>query len=441
MKLELTELGPVKRALKIEVPEDAVNNAFQNVYAELKRQVRVPGFRPGKAPIALLEQRYGRAVEQDVVQRLVPDYYQRAVKEAGVTPLVVEIPPLERMKIKRNEAFTFTATVEIKPTIELRDYRPPNPISLKPDRRVVEEEQIDQALQTLREQHAQIDAAPEGVVLAEGMHAIVTMEGLLDGEPLEGANKAGHLHNIGSKASILGIDVDPYLIGKRASEQIEIPQTYPDNHPDERLAGKTVVFRLTIDSTKQKKLPDLDNEFAKDCGEYETLDQLRASIRTQLEKILKHDIEEGYKEQILERLLQMHHFDIPAQLIERELQTLIRQQLLKEHRHRHGKSDLDEPIRMQEEAKRLHQELQPEAKRRVKIGLVLEEIADKEGLTVESDEIENEIKKLAKSMKLPEEEVRRMVDNGGGNSREEFEERIRAEKALQLVYQFSVIQG
>ena len=89
MKLELTELGPVKRALKIEVPEDAVNNAFQNVYAELKRQVRVPGFRPGKAPVSLLEQRYGRAVEQDVVQRLVPDYYQRAVKEAGVTPLVV----------------------------------------------------------------------------------------------------------------------------------------------------------------------------------------------------------------------------------------------------------------------------------------------------------------------------------------------------------------
>ena len=102
---------------------------------------------------------------------------------------------------------------------------------------------------------------------------------------------------------------------------------------------------------------------------------------------------------------------------------------------------MDEPIRMQEEAKRLQQELQPEAKKRVKIGLVLEAIADKEGLTVEADEIEDEIKKLAKSMKLPEEEVRKMVDAGGGTSREEFEERIRAEKALQLVYQFSVIQG
>jgi len=441
MNLELTELGPVKRALKIEVPEDAVNNAFQQVYAELKRKARVPGFRPGKAPIALLENRYAREVEQDVVQRLVPDYYQRAVKEAGVTPVVVEIPPLERMKIKRNEAFTFTATVEIKPKIELGDYRPPNPISLKPDTRTVTEEQIDQALQTLRQQHAQIDAAPDDAILAEGMHAIVTMEGLLDGESLEGAQKTGHLQNIGSNASILGVEVDKYLIGKRAGEQVEIPQTYPEKHPDERLAGKTVIFRLTIDSIKQKNLPDLDDEFAKDCGDYETLDQLRTSIHTQLEKILKQDIDEGYKEQVLERLSQKHHFDIPEQLMERELQTLVRQQLLKEHRHRHGKSHLDEPLRMQEEAKRLQQEFQPEAKRRVKLGLILEAIADKEGLTVEPHEIEDEIKKLARSTKLPEEELRQMVDAGGRNAREEFEERIRAEKALQLVYQFSVIQG
>ena len=106
MKLEMTELGPVKRSLKIEVPEDAVNHEFQKVYAELKRQVHVPGFRPGKAPIALLEKRYAQAVEQDVVQRLIPNYYQRAIKEAGVVPVVVEIPPIERLKIKRNEAFT-----------------------------------------------------------------------------------------------------------------------------------------------------------------------------------------------------------------------------------------------------------------------------------------------------------------------------------------------
>lgn len=162
MKLEMTELGPVKRSLKIEVPEEAVKSEFQKVYAQLRRQAKIPGFRPGKAPIALLEKRYADLVEQDVVQRLVPDYYQRAVKEAGVVPILVDIPPLERMKVKSNSPFTFTATVEIKPTIQLGDYRPPNPISLKRDARTVTDDQVEKALQSLREQHAELDVVPEG---------------------------------------------------------------------------------------------------------------------------------------------------------------------------------------------------------------------------------------------------------------------------------------
>jgi trigger factor len=145
MKLEMTELGPVKRSLKIEVPEEAVKGEFQKVYAQLRRKAKIPGFRPGKAPVELLAKRYAELVEQDVVQRLVPDYYQRAVKEAGVVPVVVDIPPLERMKVNPNAAFTFIATVEIKPTIQLGDYRPPNPISLKRDARTVTDDQVETA--------------------------------------------------------------------------------------------------------------------------------------------------------------------------------------------------------------------------------------------------------------------------------------------------------
>ena len=108
MKLEVTELGPMKRAIKIEVPEDVVNKEFDRVYTDLKRQVRIPGFRPGKAPIAMLEKRYAKSVEQDVIQRLVPDYYQRAVREADVSPVLVEIPPLDRMKAQRNTTLTLS---------------------------------------------------------------------------------------------------------------------------------------------------------------------------------------------------------------------------------------------------------------------------------------------------------------------------------------------
>jgi len=441
MKLEMTELGPVKRALKIEVPEDAVQSEFKKVYAELKKQVRIPGFRPGKAPLELLQKRYAQLVGQDVIQRLVPDYYQRAVKESGVVPVVVDIPPLERMKVEPNTAFTFTATVEIKPAIKLGDYRPPNPISLKKDARSVTDEQIDQALQTLREQHAQIDAVAEGTALQDGLYAVLTVEGFVDNQSVEGSQKNGHLHQIGSKSPILGVELDDQLIGKVAGETLDIPQPYPANHPDAKLAGKTLVLKVTIDAVKERKLPDLDDEFAKDCGDYESLDNLKTVVTTQLENILKQDLEEGYKDQVIARLLQMHHFDIPEVLIERELQTLVRQKLMKEHRHSHRENDLDEPLRLQEEAKRLQQEEQPEAKKRVKLSLILDAISQKEGIEISEEDVQAEVHKLATSLKLPVEEIQRMVDAGGQGAQEEFRERMKAEKALQFVYQNAVIQG
>ncbi|RMH32534.1 MAG: trigger factor [Nitrospirae bacterium] len=444
MKLEMTELGPVKRSLKIEVPEDVVNEEFHKVYRQLQRQVRIPGFRPGKAPVALLEKRYAREVEQDVVQRLVPNYYERAIKEAGVEPVVVEIPPIERLKVRRNMPFTFTATIEIKPRIELGDYRPPNPISLKRDTRTVTDEQVDRALQTLREQHGQLDAAPEEAAIEEGMYAVVSINAFLDSTPIEGAAKAGELVKVGAGTPILGIVVDDHLLGKRRGESVDIPQTYPPQHPDERLAGKTVIFRVQIDAIKRQTLPELDDEFAKDCGDYQSLEDLRVHIRTQLEEILKRDIEEGYKEQIIERLIQMHHFEIPEPLIDRELQAMVRQKMLREHghhKHEHGMDALEEPLKLQEEAKRLQHELYPEAKRRVKLSLILEAIAEREGLTVDENDFEEEIKRLAKSLKLGVEEVRRIIDAGGPASREEFKDRILADKALQFVYQCAVVQG
>ncbi|RMH05524.1 MAG: trigger factor [Nitrospirae bacterium] len=441
MKVEMIELGPVKRAIKIEVPEDAVNEAFDRVYADLKRQVRIPGFRPGKAPLAILEKRFARVVEQDVVQRLVPDYYQRALEEAGVSPVVVEIPPLERMKIQRNAAFTFTATVEIKPKIELRDYRAPNPISLKRDPRTVTDEQVDQALATLREQQARLEPMPAGTPLTDNLYAILSVEGFVDGLPVEGSKKEAHLHRVGSQDLVMGLAVDEAIRGKTEGDVVEIMQDYPPTHPDERLRGKSVCFRVTITGIKQKTLPDLDDEFAKDCGPYETLEQLKQKIRTQLEEVLHRDIEEGYKEQIMERLHQMHHVEIPEALVDREVRAMIRQRLLEEHRKKKGTISLAEQLPSDQDIRRLQQELLPEAKRRVKLALILEAIADKEGITVSEQDIEEEISRLARSLKLPVEDIRHMVESGGEDSRQEFRDRLRAEKALQLVYQSAVIQG
>lgn len=438
MKMEMTELGPMKRALKIEVPADEVSQRFSRAYVELNRQVRIPGFRPGKAPLAILEKRYAKTIEEDVIRSLVPDYYDRAVKQAGITPVVVEIPSLDRAKIKKDSPFTFTANVEIKPKIELRDYKAPSPISLKPDKRTVTEEQVDRALDVLREQQARLDAAPTGAALAEGDYAVVSLEGFLDGGPLEGTKKEGHLHKVGSKAALLGIEIDAHLVGKVEGGVIDIAQPYPASHPDPRVAGKTVQFRLSVTGIKQKKLPALDDEFAKDCGPYASIQELKDTLRGEMEKALKRDIEQSYKDTILSRLADTHHFDLPETLVERELDTIVRQKLQERQR---SKDANPLPAADEEEIRRIREEHREAANRRVKVGLILEAVAEKEGLSVTEADLNDEVTRLASELRVPLADLVKMIQAGGQDSIEKLRTKILADQALDFVYRHAVIQG
>ncbi len=440
MKMEMTELGPMKRALKIEVPADEVNSRFAQAYSELNRQVRIPGFRPGKAPLPLLEQRYAKTIEEDVIRSLVPDFYDRAVRQAGIVPVLVEIPPLERVKVKKDTPFSFTATVEIKPTIELRDYKAPNPISLKQDQRTVTDEQVQKALEVLREQMAQLHPAPTGSVLAEGDFAVLDIEGALEGKALDGTTKTGHLYKMGSHASVLGLDMEAHLVGKKEGEVVTIPQAYPASHPDARVAGKTVTFTSTVKSIKRKQLPALDDEFAKDCGPYQSLEEIREKLRTEMERALKKDIEDSYKDTILKRLAETHHFELPGTLVERELTAMVRQQL--QSRQRKPGDTAEAPAATQtEDAKQLQEEYRPEAERRVKVGLILEALAAKESITVTNEDLSNEITRLASEVKLSVEEVTRMIRAGGQDTLDDLRSRILADKALDFVYKHAMIQG
>ena len=438
VNMEVTELGPMKRALKIEVPAAEVTERFSRAYVELNRQVHIPGFRPGKAPLAILEKRYAKAVEDDVLRKLVPDFYDRAIKQAGINPVVVEIPPLDRVKIKKDSPFTFTATVEIKPTIELRDYKAPNPISLPIDKRAVTDEQVTRALEVLREQHARLDAAAPGTALGDGDFAIVDLEGFLDGTPLEGTKKEGQLYKIGSKTALLGIEIDSHLLGKAEGQQIEIPQAYPVSHPDQRVAGKTVIFRVDIKGVKQKSLPALDDEFAKDCGSYASLQELKDKLHSEMERALKKDMEESYKDVVLKRLVEMHHFELPGTLVERELDTIVRQKLQAQKR---AKVTEPAPAPDAEELKTIREEHRDDANRRVKAGLILEAVAEKEGISVSQDDLNNEVTRLASELRVPIGDLVKMIQAGGQDAIEELRSRILADKALDFVYRQAVIQG
>jgi trigger factor len=235
--------------------------------------------------------------------------------------------------------------------------------------------------------------------------------------------------------------VDEHLLGKKEGECVEVSQPYPATHPDPRLAGKSVVFRMRVGSVKQKKLPALDDEFAKDCGPYSSLAQLKEKLRVEIERALKKDIEEAYKDTILKRLVETHHFEVPETLVERELTAMVRQLFEVRRRQKGRAGDFDDPVKRQEEIKRLQKENLPEATRRVKVGLILEAISEKEGLTVQNEDVETEINRLSADLKLAPQEVRKLVEAGGEDSMDDLKGRILADKALDFVYRHAVIQG
>ncbi|MEK6603233.1 MAG: trigger factor [Nitrospirota bacterium] len=426
MKLDVTELGPVKRAVRIEVSAEDVSKRFQDVYAELRNQVHIPGFRAGKAPQALLEKRYAKTVEDDVVRQLIPEYYGKAMKETGFKPVAVDLPPLERIKIKNGAPLVFTTTVEIKPVFELREYKGS---TLKQDKREITEEELDKAMQVLRHQHAQIETVPEDREIAAEDIVQVAIE------RVEGANAPGgfkpetHLIRAGDKTPIYGAVLDDAILGKKKGAAFEA-------------GGPALTVRGTVQALKHKVLPDLDDEFAKDLGEYKTLAELRDKVKTQLERSLKQDIEETYKDLLMKRLVEIHHFDVPESLVQRELDAMAHAERSRQQRLRqlasHGGGGGEPPPSF--DARKFREESLPTAQQRVKLGLILETIAEKEGIAVAEADMIEECRQMARAMQVDVAEVVKMLKSNGEDAIEDLRARILAEKALQFVYEKAIIQ-
>ena len=427
MKLEVTELGPVKRAVRIEVPAEDVAKRFRDVYADLRSQVHIPGFRPGKAPLALLEKRYAKAVEDDVVRSLVPEYYQKAMQQAGFTPVAVDLPPIERIKIKDGAPLVFTTTVEIKPVFELREYKG---ITLKQDKRAITEEELDKAMQVLRQQHAQIEVVKEDRGVVEGDYVQVRIEQVEGPNQPAGFKPESHLFRVGDKTQVYGLTLDEAVLGRKKGEAIQAGQE-----------GIGTAWGM-VQTIKQKVLPELDDEFAKDLGDYKTLAELREKVGTQLEQGLKRDIEETYKDQIMKRLVDLHHFDIPESLVQRELDAMVQSERTRRHRIQqmisHGTEGPQEGEKF--DVRKFREESLPTAQQRVKLGLVLEAIAQKEGVAVTDADLEYECRQMARALQVDVAEVVKMLRDGGEDAVEDLKSRILTEKALQFVYEKAIIQ-
>ncbi|HEY4485724.1 MAG TPA: trigger factor [Nitrospiria bacterium] len=425
MKIAVEEISSVKKSLKIEVPAEVVTQEISAAYSDLNRRVRIPGFRPGKAPLSLLEKRYGPSVEEDVIRRLIPDYYRRAIKETGLHP--VDLPAIEKIELKKHAPLSFTALVEITPAIPLGTY---TGLKVNKPKMEVTTIEVDRALEALQEQHAQLAACPEDHPVAEKDFVLIDFEGTVDGQPLKGGPRKNQMLQIGSKSAIPGFEEQ--LIHSKRGDRVKVQAAFPKEHPEPELAGRPVEFDVTIREVKRKLLPALDDEFAKDVGNFESLERLKARLHEDLTARMKRDAEHAIKTALLQQLAEAHRFEVPASLVEREVEeSLARLQ------QRLPKGVTLEQAKIDPQVFR--KEIEPAAIEKVKGRLILQAIADQERLTVTKEEVDSALSRTAQELKLNPEDVRRLILSQEGTL-DGFEARLREDKAMDWVVSEAVIE-
>lgn len=418
MKVAVEEISPVKKAIKIEVPLEIVTREISEAYSTLKKRVQIPGFRKGKAPQSILEKRYAQSVEEDVIRKLVPDYYQRAIKETGLRP--VELPAIEKVELKKDAPLSFTANVEITPEIKLGTYEG---LKLKAPRVEVTNMDVDRALEALQDQQSHLEACPDDHIIADKDFVVMDFEGMIDGTPFEGGTGKNQTVQVGSNAFIPGFE--DQLLKHKKGDEFMINTPFPDNYPKKDLAGKKAGFAVQIREVKKKVLPKLDDEFAKDLGSFESLEKLKEKIRADLEERFKKESEQAIRRESMKQVVEAHHFEVPGSLIEREVQDSI-------HRlqQRLPKGVTLEQANM--DPAKLRQEIEPVARDKVKGRLILQAIAGKEKITVEKEDIDKAVEETAVELKLAPDDVRRLILSQDG-SMDVFRARLMEDKALDWV--------
>jgi trigger factor len=384
MKFEVEDLGATKKRLKVEIAADDVEKALNKAYAELNKSVKIEGFRPGHAPRGILEKRYGKGVEADVLEKLIPAHYFQAAHEAGIIP--VDNPKFDEgnFDIKKGQPISFVAEVEVRPDIQLSEYKE---IEVPEEELAVSEDELSQALEELRDVNSTLETVSEDRAAVDGDYAVIDFEGFVGDAPIQGGKAENYALKLGSGSFIPGFEEQ--LAGMKKGDDREIKVTFPEDYKNRELAGKETSFKIKLNEIKNKVLPLLDDEFAKDTRIAPTLEEMKAAVREDILAHKRRGLIEKQKDKIMEELGKRHDFELPPSLVDREFKTLQAR-----HRRELLSSGL-KPEEAGEEMKRYEEEAKKAAADRVKVSLVLATISDKEGIVVSDTELEAGIRRLA----------------------------------------------
>ena len=384
MKIDVDELGPVQRKVRVEVPAEAVASEFAHAYKTLGKRVRVKGFRAGKIPRSVLQGIYGDEVKGEVKSHLVEESLGDVIKQRGLQ--IVSRPEVETNDLSEGGPFSFSAVFEIKPEIEVKDYLG---IEVEKIKLAISEDQVQDALKRIQEGHASLELVEGRDIVQSADFVTLDFEGSIAGKPFSGGKGENYTLEVGSGHALP--QFEEALVGLKIGTRQTVQVPYPESYPNKEIAGKTVDFSIIVREIKQKVLPILDDEFAKDHGEHGSLDELKTAIRGRLEDELKRYQEEDLKEKLVNRLTEMHSFTLPSSMVERQTRYLMER--YQNQTAGQGGADANAAPPMEEARKTL----EGRATRQVQATLLVEKISQREKIEISDQEVQERIDNLARA--------------------------------------------
>ena len=402
MKLVKQEVGE-KSTVKIEfsIEKDVFDKAVEKVYRKQVKKISVPGFRAGKAPRAIIEKMYGSGIfYEDAINDLIPENYTAALKEAGIDP--VGQPEIDIVSIDEN-GLVLSAIVPVKPECKLEGYK-----GLEIEKKVepVTDEELDNEIKTVRERNSRETEIEDETPAAMGDTTKIDFDGYIDGVAFEGGKGENYSLKLGSGSFIPGFEEQ--VAGHKIGDEFDVNVPFPADYHAEELAGKEACFKCKLGAITKIELPELDDDFAKDVSEFDTLDEYKADIKAKIEKRHENAAEAEFEEKIIDALIEKLVAEIPEAMFEAETENFVR-----DYDNRLRQSGLDLKTYFQYtglDLDKLREQMRPQAEKQVKARLALETIAKAEAIEVTEEELNAEYELIATTYQIDKEQVKGMVD-------------------------------
>ena len=421
MSVQVEKLEKNMAKLTVEVPAEEVEKAIQAAYLKEKNKISMPGFRKGKVPRAMIEKMYGAAVfYEEAANILIQDNYAKAMEESKED--IVSRPTIDVVQIESGKPFIFTAEVAVRPEVTLGKYKG---VQVTKIDTTVTDEEVEAALEKEQQKNSRTVSVTDRPVQT-GDTAVIDFEGFVDGVAFEGGKGENHPLEIGSHSFIEGFE--DQLVGHNAGEEVEVNVTFPEKYQAAELAGKPAVFKVKINEIKTKELPELNDEFAQDVSEFDTLAEYKEDLRKHLEVSKENDAKRAKEDEAIKKIIDKSTMELPDAMIDSQCENMVN-----EFAQRISQSGLTMDQYMQFSGMTidgLKEQVRPEAITRIQSSLVLEQIAKEENIEVSDDEINAEVEKMAAQYGMEADKLKEYL---GDAEKESMKRDLAITKAVDLI--------